>query len=66
MSKKTVQDLILEEIKDINSKLDKVLEEEIPGIKTRVKVVEIRSGIWGGLTGVLGGVLTAIGFSLRQ
>lgn len=61
MAKKTVQDMILEEIKDINSKLDKVLEDEIPAMKTRVKVVEVKSGVWGALSGVLGGALAVIG-----
>lgn len=61
MAKKTVQDMILEEIKDINSKLDKVLEVEIPEVKSRVRVVEVKSGIWGALSGVLGGALAVFG-----
>jgi hypothetical protein len=60
MPKKTVQDLILEEIKDINCKLDKVLDEKIPALEGDVKVLKYKSTIWGGISGLAGGLLTLL------
>jgi hypothetical protein len=60
MAKKTIQDLILEEIKDINSKLDKVLDDKIPEIEGDIKVLKYKSTLWGGLSGLAGGLLTLL------
>jgi len=58
MPKKTVQDMILEEIKDINEKLDKVLEIKIPEIEGDVKVLKYKSSVFGAIFGLIGGALT--------
>jgi len=61
MPKKSIQDLMYNEIKEIHSKLDRVLEKELPDLKADVKVLQVKSGIWGGLSGLLGGALVALG-----
>jgi hypothetical protein len=60
MPKKTVQDLILEEIKEINCKLDKVLDEKIPELEGDVKVLKYKSTLWGGVSGLAAGLLTLL------
>jgi hypothetical protein len=60
MAKKTVQDLILEEIKDINVKLDKVLDDKIPDMEGDIKVLKYKSSVWGGLSGLAAGLLTLL------
>lgn len=63
MPKKSVQDLMFNEIKEIHSKVDKILEEKIPCIDRRLTRVEVKSGLWGGVSGLIGGVLVALGFN---
>lgn len=63
MPKKSVQDLMYSEIKEMNAKLDRVLEQEIPDIKGDIKVLKVKSGVWGAFSGLLGGVLVSLGFS---
>jgi hypothetical protein len=63
MPKKSIQDLMFNEIKEIHSKVDKILEEKIPGMDRRLVKVEVKSGLWGALSGLVAGVLVALGFS---
>jgi hypothetical protein len=65
MPKKTVQDLILEEIKDINTKLDKVLDEKIPALEGDIKVLKYKSSLWGGIGGLVGGIATFLSLPHR-
>jgi len=58
MPKKTIQDLILEEIKGINEKLDKVLDTKIPEIEGDVKVLKYKSSVFGVVFGLIGGIAT--------
>lgn len=58
MPKKTVQDLILEEIQSINKKLDAVLEEKLPAIEGDVKVLKYKSSVYGTVFGLIGGITT--------
>lgn len=58
MPKKTVQDLILEEIQSINKKLDDVLDEKIPSLEGDVKVLKYKSSVFGVVFGLLGGIAT--------
>jgi hypothetical protein len=61
MAKKSVQDMVYIEVKEIHSKVDKLLQEKIPELEHRLTKVEVKAGLWGGLTGVIGGVLATIG-----
>jgi len=61
MPKKSIQDLMYNEIKEMHGKLDKILEDRIPSIDRRLTKVEVKSGLWGGLSGLLGGLLVALG-----
>ena len=58
MPKKTIQDMILEEIQDINEKLDKVLNTKLPEIEGDVKVLKYKSSVFGVVAGLLGGIAT--------
>lgn len=58
MPKKTVQDLILEEIQSINKKLDDVLDEKLPALEGDVKVLKYKSSVFGVVFGLLGGIAT--------
>lgn len=62
MPKKTVQGMMFEEIKEMHGKIDLILQDKLPKLDTRVSKVEVKSGLWGGLSGLLGGVLIALGF----
>jgi hypothetical protein len=63
MAKKSMQGMMYEEVKAIHIKVDKILQEKLPELDNRVTKVEIKSGIWGGLSGVIGGVLVGLGFT---
>lgn len=63
MAKKTVQDLMFSEIHEMHGKIDLILQEKIPALDKRVGKVEVKSGLWGGLSGLIGGVLIALGFN---
>jgi hypothetical protein len=63
MPKKSIQDLMFNEIKEIHCKVDKILEDRIPHLDKRLAKVEVKSGIWGGVSGLIAGVLVALGFS---
>jgi hypothetical protein len=63
MAKKSVQDMVYIEVKEIHSKVDKILQDKIPGLDHRLTKVEVKAGLWGGLSGVVGGVLAALGFA---
>jgi hypothetical protein len=58
MPKKTVQDMILEEIQSINGKLDQVLEKKIPELEGDVKVLKYKSSVFGAVFGIIGGIVT--------
>ncbi len=60
--RKNIQDMMYNEIKEIHGKLDRVLEREIPDLKADVKVLNVKSGIWGGLSGLIAAGLVAVGF----
>lgn len=63
MPKKTIQDMMYAEIKEMHAKLDKVLTQEIPEMKGDIKVLNVKAGIWGALSGLIGGVAVAFGFA---
>jgi hypothetical protein len=63
MAKKSMQGMMYEEVKSIHIKVDKILQEKIPELDHRLTKVEVKAGLWGGLTGVIGGVLAALGFA---
>lgn len=63
MAKKSVQDMVFEEVKEIHVKVDKLLQEQIPHLDRRLTRVEVKAGMWGALSGVIGGVLAAFGFT---
>lgn len=57
MPKKSVQDLMFAEIKEISVKVDKILEEKIPLIDKRLTKVEIKSGFFGTVGGFIAGAV---------
>lgn len=59
--RKSIQDMMYHEIKEMHGKLDRVLEKEIPDLKADVKVLQVKSGIWGGLSGLIAAGLVALG-----
>lgn len=61
--RKNIQDMMYNEIKEMNAKLDRVLEKEIPDLKTDVKVLQVKSGVWGGLSGLIAAGLVAFGIN---
>jgi len=62
MPKKSIQDLMFNEIKEIHGKVDLILQEKMPALDKRVSKVEVKAGIWGAVSGLVGGVLIALGF----
>lgn len=58
MPKKTVQDLILEEVKSLSVKLDQVLETKLPEIEGDIKVLKYKSSVYGTVFGLIGGIAT--------
>lgn len=63
MPKKSIQDLMFNELKEIHGKVDLILQEKMPAMDKRLSKVEVKSSLWGGLSGLLGGVLIAFGFN---
>lgn len=58
MAKKTSTELIIDHLKVIDEKLDKVRTEDIPNMKLDIKELKLKASIWGGITGLVGGFLT--------
>lgn len=66
MAKKTIQDMMFSEIKEIHGKLDSLTAEiakDNVKFESRISKVEVKSGLWGGLSGLVGGLLIALGFN---
>lgn len=63
MPKKSIQDLMFNEIKEIHGKVDLILQEKMPSMDKRLSKVEVKSSLWGGVSGLVGGVLIALGFN---
>jgi hypothetical protein len=57
MPKKSVNDLILEEIRDMHVKLDDVRTKDIPKIREDLRELKVKSSMWGGISGLIGGIL---------
>jgi hypothetical protein len=58
MSKKTVNDVILEQLEDLHDKLDEVRTKDLVAIKSDINILKFKTTIWGGLAGLIGGMLT--------
>ena len=58
MSKKTVNDVILEQLEDLHEKLDEVRTKDLVEIKSDINILKFKTTIWGGLAGLIGGMLT--------
>lgn len=66
------RELVLQEIErinknitEMNNRLDRNYHEyqaELSKLKIDVAMVQVKTGIWGGLMGALSGVITALGF----
>ena len=64
MAKKSIEDLMFNEIKEVHVKLDTLIGEiakDNMAFERRISKVEVKSGLWGGLSGLIGGVLIALG-----
>lgn len=60
MTNKKVQDLMLQRFDNIERKLDKMLEEIIPSIKTDIEVAKIKSSNSAKITTGIGGAITLL------
>jgi len=58
MVRKTSSELILEHLRGIDDKLDKVRTQDIPNMKADIRELKIKASFWGGITGLIGGFLT--------
>ncbi len=58
MAKKTVNDVILEQLEDLHDKLDEVRTKDLVAIKSDINILKFKTTIWGGLAGLIGGMLT--------
>lgn len=47
------QDLDSESIRELDGKLDKLLQEAIPSLRIEIAMLKVKSGIWGALAGFL-------------
>lgn len=52
---------ISQKIDEMHADIKEIKEKLLPNLDKRVAVVEVKAGLWGGLTGVMGGVLAAFG-----
>lgn len=65
MAKKSVQDMMFGEIKEVHSKLDTLIGEIAKDnllFERRISKIEVKSGLWGAASGLIGGILMALGF----
>ncbi len=59
MSKKE-QNIILDKLNEMHSDLKKLTTETVPKLDKRIAVVETKTKIWSGMSGILGGCLAVI------
>ena len=63
MSKKTVQDLILEELKSLDAKIDKLhdkVDDNLISTAKDITELKIKSSIWGGVSGAVSGIVVGL------
>jgi len=60
MPKKTANDVILEQLEDLHDKLDEVRTKDLVEIKTDINILKYKSSLWGGVAGLIGGILTLL------
>lgn len=46
---------------EMHKDIKEIKEQLIPSLDKRVAVVEVKSGLWGALSGLVGGALIALG-----
>lgn len=51
---------IIERFDRLESKMDKVLEEKIPGLETKVALIEEKTGRAAKITSAVGGIITLV------
>jgi hypothetical protein len=66
MAKKSIQDLMYGELKDLSTKLDTLIGEIAKDnmlFERRISKIEVKAGLWGAASGLIGGILMALGFN---
>lgn len=54
---KDLNNLVLQKLDEIHADVKKINEEKIPKLDKRIAVVETKTTIYGGLAGLVGGIL---------
>lgn len=47
------QDLDSAQIRELDKKLDNLLQEAIPGLRVEIAMLKVKSGLWGAVAGFL-------------
>jgi hypothetical protein len=61
MAKKTIEDIILEQLKSMDAKIDK-MHDKLDENNVDIAELKVKSSVWGGISGGVSGLIT--GFSL--
>jgi hypothetical protein len=56
-----VESIILSRLDSLDSKLDEVRTKDLPGIRGDIRELNVKSGIWGGVSGLVSACVVYLG-----